>query len=239
MNTQSQRGNALWFILIAIVLLGGLTIMLSRSGSSTQQTGNVEQNRIKASQLMRYAKGIENAIEQMKLQGISENEISFENPTSTADYTNPICDDATDPHFPACRVFGTGGAGLTYQEFPIAGDIDGLTDSTAFPGAVVVTGIGYDADGTAAGDVDLLLVAAVSEDLCNQINRDLGGTVDAADMTAAIDDWDQPFQGTFAAANFIIGGSNADEAPGLEGRAAGCIIDDAGGFIFYQVLLAR
>ena len=51
-----QKGNALWFILVAISLLGLLTIMLSRSSSTSNETGSYEQNIIGANGILSYVK---------------------------------------------------------------------------------------------------------------------------------------------------------------------------------------
>src|SRR5262245_7145714 len=109
---KSQSGNALWFILIAIVLLGALTMLLTRSGSTSSQSGNVERLRITASQILRYAKGLESAVDQMKTRGVSENEISFQNSTTATNYTNATCT-RTD-----CKVFDVGGGGQDYKAAP-------------------------------------------------------------------------------------------------------------------------
>ncbi|HOO82886.1 MAG TPA: hypothetical protein PK513_10340, partial [Alphaproteobacteria bacterium] len=73
----TERGNVLWFILIAVALLAALTMVLSRSGSTVDQSGDIEQQRVKASQILRTAKSIEAGIQQMRLRGVSENDMSF------------------------------------------------------------------------------------------------------------------------------------------------------------------
>ena len=81
MQKSNEKGNALWFILVAIVLLTSLTILLTRSGSSVNQSGDFERLQIQASQLLRYAKGVEEAVRTMQTRGISESDISFANST--------------------------------------------------------------------------------------------------------------------------------------------------------------
>ncbi len=106
---KSQSGNALWFILIAIALLGLLTMMMSRSSSTSNETGSYEQNQIAASEILNYAKSIENAVQSLLARGCSENEISFEN-NLIAGYTNP-----KSPTDHSCHVFEPEGAGQTYE----------------------------------------------------------------------------------------------------------------------------
>lgn len=106
---MKQNGNALIFILIAIALLGLLTVTLSRSGDSTNDTGDFEQNQIIASEILAYAKSIENAVQSLLARGCSENELSFENDV-VAGYENP-----NSPADNSCHIFDTAGAGMTYQ----------------------------------------------------------------------------------------------------------------------------
>ncbi|MCB1651254.1 MAG: hypothetical protein KDI46_04300 [Alphaproteobacteria bacterium] len=229
---KSQSGNVLWFILIAVVLLGALTMVLSRGGSNIDQTGDVEQSRILASQILRYAKGVETAIEKMKLQGVSENDISFENSTTTTDYTNANCTDT------ACRLFDVGGAGLEYKNFSSAND----GSDWIFTGANNV--------GTAAGPVGttasssgndlIMLLPNAKTALCKQINRDLGvGTAGTlpTETTGIV---------TIAFAGSYAGGAptilDGDPTPfELDKQPAGCFIDasDSNKVYFYYVVLAR
>lgn len=108
MKNKKQKGNALFFILIAIALLGLLTVTMSRSGSNSNDTGSYEQSQIVASEVLNYAKSIENAVQSLLARGCSENEISFEN-SGVAGYTNP-----NSPADKSCHVFDVAGAGMTY-----------------------------------------------------------------------------------------------------------------------------
>ncbi|MEM7618766.1 MAG: hypothetical protein AAF244_05250 [Pseudomonadota bacterium] len=119
-----QRGNVLWLIMVAIVLLGAVTMVLTRSGTTVDQSGDVEQQRIRAGKILRYAKSLESGIQNMRLRGISESEISFENPDTATDYKNADCDDAADRNFPDCLLFDVQGQGLLYTD-PYAGVNDG------------------------------------------------------------------------------------------------------------------
>ena len=221
-----QRGNALWLLLIAIVLIGAVTMVLSRSGSSVEQSGGFEQARVKAAQIMRYAKGMETAVQQLQSNGCSENDISFENDV-VADLKN-----TNNADNESCFVFSVKGAGLTWQNFSAAklfNDQDGVVlDQQA------VLGVGT--DGGAAENADLLLMIETSESVCLQANRELGISTDAADIVTSFSHFDTVFQGQFSAPAQVIGDA---DAPGLKGRMAGCILGKGGEYLFYQVLMAR
>lgn len=228
----SENGNALWFILIAIVLLGALTILLTRSGSNVSQSGDVEQQRIKASELLRYAKGIETAIDQMKMRGVSENSISFENGTTATDYTNAGCS-TTD-----CKVFDSGGGGQSYK-LP-SGVNDGSEWIFTAANNVGTTAGPVGTTAARTGNDLIMLLPNVDSALCIQINRDLGvgtaGTIpDDVGGTAVT-----AFTGTYPGSLNILDGDPA--AFELNGKSAGCYTDTAPNpdvIYFYYVLIAR
>jgi hypothetical protein len=232
-NRHGERGNVLWFILIAIVLLGALTVLLNRSGTSVDQSGDVEQARVKSSQVLRYAKSVETAVQQMVLRGISESDISFESQKTTADYTNPNCT-VND-----CRVFETAGGGIPFL-LPPSGVNDG--SEWIFTGANNVGTAAKPVGTTAArtGNDLVMLLANANNALCLQLNRDMnvgtGGTLpeDSTGIATTI------FTGTYDNVLSVIDG---DPTPfELDGKTAGCFIDtnaDPDVTYFYFVLLAR
>ena len=238
MNTKNQQsGNALFFILIAVVLLGALTMVLSRSGSSVDQSGDFEQNRVKAGQILRYAKSIEAAIQEMKLRDVSENDISFENSTTTTDYTNANCDATGDRSYPDCLIFDVEGAGLTYRNFATANDGSDWIFTAANNVGTAAGPIGSTA--ARSGNDIIMLLPNVNESLCIQINRDLdvgtSGTlpVDTTGIATTA------FTGAFPTGGPTV--LDGDPTPfELNSQSAGCFTDDASGITyFYQVILAR
>jgi len=239
MKIQNQSGNALFFILVAVVMLGLLTMILSRGGSNTEQTGDFEQNRIQIGQMLRYAKSIETAIQEMKLRDISENDISFENPDTATDYTNANCDAAGDRSFPGCLLFDVEGSGLTYRNFPNMNDgsdwiITGANNIGTTAGPVGSTA-------ARSGNDIIMLLANMNDSLCIQINRDLDiGTSGTLPIeTTGIDTTE--FTGTFAAGGPTI--LDGDPAPfELNNEIAGCFIDEAPDpdvTYFYYTVLTR
>ena len=229
---KCERGNVLWFILIGVALIAMLTMVLSRTGSNVDQSADVEQLRITSGQILRYAKSIEAGIQQLKLRGISENDISFQNSTTATDYTNANCA-GTD-----CRLFDSGGAGLSYREFTSAnGGVDWI-----FTGANNVGTTAGPVGSTAArsGNDLIMLLPDTSTELCIQINRQLGvgtpGTLPTE--TTGIDTTE--FTGTFATGGPSI--LDGDPSPfELDRETAGCFIDasDSNRVYFYQVVLTR
>lgn len=251
---MSEKGNVLWFILIAVTLLGLLTMVMSRGGSSTDQTGDFEQLRVQASDILRFAKSMETAVQEMELRGVSENDISFENSISTTDYTNANCDDASDRNYPACKVFGFGGAGLSYKA-PNARWLDSSHSAEDYYGDWLFTGdvcILTSLDSTAADcntnyprNSELTLILPyVSLELCRHINSYVDAPTSTGnppqDDAGAWPVTDPHFVGVFGA-----GGRTLTDSPIADLRAVstGCFEGDvhpaAGTYHFYHVLKAR
>ncbi|MBX2835006.1 MAG: hypothetical protein KTR28_08560, partial [Micavibrio sp.] len=218
-SPTTQSGNALWFILIGAVLLGLLTMVLSRGTSSVEQTGSFEQRTIATSQLLRYASGIEQDVQQLNMNGCSESDISFQN-TSVAGYGAGTAN---------CRVFEVSGAGQSWQD--ITGESAALLggEGLMFTDSLNVPGVGRD-DGP-----DLVMLAAVSQAMCAQINtsRSISGTI-----TTTIDNVELYENGSDAFDDETF--NLVDDGQAIfNGQASGCFTDDNGDAIFYQVVLAR
>lgn len=229
---KNERGNVLFLIMIGIVFIGLLTMVLTRNSSSVDQSGDREQIQVKIGQVLRYAKSIEAAMQEMRLRGISENDFSFENATTATDYTNANCT-TTD-----CRLFDVGGAGLVYRNVA-----QGINDGSEW----IFTGennVGTTADpvGTTAarsGNDLIMLLPNANAQFCIELNRNLGvgdGTNIPLD-TGGVDTGE--FTGAFANSLNIIDG---DPTPfELDGQTAGCFMDgaDSNRVYMYYVLLPR
>ena len=74
---KNQSGNILLFILIAILLIGLLTVSLTRSSNQSNDTGDYEQNVIAANKLLAYTKSMQIATQTLLQRGCGENDISF------------------------------------------------------------------------------------------------------------------------------------------------------------------
>jgi hypothetical protein len=227
-----ESGNVIWFLLIAVALLGMLTMVLTRSGSTVDQSGDVEQRRIKGSELLRYTKSIETAVQAMIVRGVSENDISFQNTVTATDYTNADCSISD------CKIFDVGGAGLTYQNFPDANDGSDWIFTAANNVGTTANPVGTTA--AASGNDLIMLLPNVKSALCLQINRDLdvgiAGTMPVETTGIAV----TPFTGSYPGGGPTL--IDGDPAPlELDGKQSGCFSDanDGGKTYFYQVLLAR
>ena len=233
---KRQKGNALFFILVAIGLLGLLTVMLSRSGSSTTETGDYEQNVIVANEILSYAKNIENAVQGLLARGCSENELSFWHDSNgdgvedaSDDYFNTVSDRADR----SCHVFDVAGAGLNWDGF---GDTEEVR-ITHISGRTEIQGVGRDCNNTRCSELALIFFMADGNDaqLCAQLNRTLTHD-DLSPPPSTLLMAHNNFQGSYTPHFY-----NASIIPELIGKHTACYnyATDTNEHIFYHVLHAR
>lgn len=175
----AQSGNVLFFILIGIFLLGGLTVLLSRTGSQTEDTGSVEQARIAATSIVRATSGFHSAIQNMLTRGCSESGLSFDYTGSDGRYAN-----TSAPSDKSCHLFEPQGGGLSYKFVPT-----NYVDSTysaapyygywVFMGRICIDNVGPTGGTNCKSSVQnpnelLVVLAFVKKEICEQLNV-LGG----------------------------------------------------------------
>ena len=223
-----EKGNALWLIIIAIFLLGGLTVMLTRSSGTSDETGDFEKTQIKVTELMRYANSLATAVQSLKFNGkCSENEISFDNSTVVG-YTN-----GSAPTDDSCSVFKVKGGGQTWRSPP-----EGINDGSQWiiTGANKVAGVGCDTAVAGCSEL-LLLLPGLTEAACLRVNSLMKtsnpSNAPPNDADSTIDT--TLFQGAFSATETI-----SDSGGALNGKETGCIDSDGSGAnVFYSTLLKR
>lgn len=245
---NAESGNALWFILLAIALLVALTFAITRTSETTEQTGSRDRNRIQATDILRQAKSIEQAVDKMRIAGLSENDISFDN-SFISGYANTRCTQGDK-----CKIFHASGGGLTYKvPDPAWLDTDESSETAPeygywyFYGTSCVPNIGTGESGCIASEsaTDLIVgLPWIREDLCVEINRlagvdNLTGPVAPPVIAgAAYDDPPAKFTGDYTNEAEI---DNA--AHNFQRHQSGCFKGDSAdpnqGFHFYHVLIAR
>lgn len=249
----SQSGNAFWIILLAIALLVALTITVTKSTESTEDTGTRDRNRIAANDILRQGKSIQQAVEQLRMRGIAENQINFDNP-ALAGYTNTLCGDAADnTDDNPCKIFHTEGTGLTYKTPPAAWletakSGESLYGEWYFYGTACVPSIGTGDAGCsgAVTSTDLIIgLPWIKQGVCVEINR-LSGVQNLSNPTrppllpgTAYTAARTKFVGVFTTDSEINTATNTflkHQAGCFEGAAGS---DPDGGYHYYQVLIAR
>lgn len=251
---RAQRGNALWFILIGVALLGALTIVLSRGGSTVDQSGDFERRSIEASRIMRTVKSFEVAVQQLLQLGCSENAISFWHDSNGdgVEDNNDAYFNANSPTNRSCHIFDVNGGGLTYTD-PQESWIDDISPTPQysgewfFNGTTCVEGIGNGTSVNCGTNVRfpelLVFLPYIDRDLCVQLNRmnevpTVGNTPPQDHNSAWAAAWAR-FIG-----NYNTNTRSLSSANGIDNQHSACFEGGGTGpaadtFHFYHVLIQR
>ncbi|MCC6598075.1 MAG: hypothetical protein IT559_04740 [Alphaproteobacteria bacterium] len=155
-DRSSERGNVLFIILLAVVLIGLLTAAIQSTSRPEGSNIDAETLVIRASEVQQYAGELERAVRFIMENGKSESDIRFSHPNANADYDNLSAD--ADP---SDQVFSPSGGAAAYRS-PPAGVNDG--SSWEFYGGTAMPGMGSSA-------ADLIAVLPnVTPEFCERIN---------------------------------------------------------------------
>lgn len=215
-----EAGNALIFILIAVVLFGALTFTVSRGFQSETSTNMSDREyAVHAADILSYTQKIERTVNRMRQKGCSENEINFSyNGTSAYDFSTRN----------KCKVFGSSGGSLEWQS-PFPGVNDGtewlITGSTCVED-LENGGSSCDSDSTSNEEL-IMILPNVTTGICTALNDKLSITSTPADSGDSYSSTE--FVGTYADDTRIAIGDNYNSA---------CYSYD-GNKHFYHVLIAR
>lgn len=243
MKNGSQRGSALFIILVGVVLFAALAFAVGnmmRGGNP--ETITVEKARLAGSEIMAYAQSLRRAAQDMKISnGCNDLDISVEN-NSVAGYTHAPA--TTD----TCKLFHSDGGGLVYQ-VPVDDWLDTATPAPAlrgqwfFPANTCAPGTGSAPAGCATDTDDNEAIIAVlpfiNRQLCIQLNDLLG--VDNPGGNPPVETGDAwP-----VAATKYTGAQSDGTKLDQGGRMAGCFEGAAastppsGTYHFFQILIPR
>ena len=244
---NAQNGNVLFIILLAVVLFGALTYAVTKGNSNSSDSGSYERAKIHASEILRYATNMRQAVDRMRNQGISENDIRFAHPDLDAAY-------GTFGTNPEAEVFHPKGGAMTYRKPKEAGyDKNYSTEfyyaDWFFTARNYFSFVGYPSEAICPDDSckDLaMLTYFLTKDVCMAINEQLGLSSYGTDPPLATGTISRSnaFTGDFSAGGvgIRVAPKNSSDAD-LLGLEALCLEGDttppSGTYHFYQVLIAR
>jgi len=154
---HNEQGNILFIIMIAIVLIGLLTVAIQNGNNSDTANIDSEALTIRATEAQRYVSELERAILFITRNEISENDIRFAHPNAHPDYGDLAADTS-----PNDQVFHQQGGGATYRAPPLGinnGDAWEFYGTTALPNV-----------GSSAADL-IVVLPNVTAEFCAHINR--------------------------------------------------------------------
>jgi hypothetical protein len=228
-QNHSQRGNVLFYILIAVALIASLSYAVSQSSRVGGDAISDQKLELYSGGLLDYSNILSKAVAQLRLRGCQIGEISFENDID-ASYTNGAAPDDN-----SCHVFHPNGGGVNVQ--PIQDDAFLATAPGYFFGASMqVQDVGSTCSGTTC--VELLFLARdLKSSICLKINDIMGITnpSGAPPIETALDF--TAFTGTYTNEETI---GDVTASADVAGKRSGCVEDDSTGqYHFYKVLLRR
>lgn len=161
----SEAGNAMIYILIAIVLFAALTMIISRQGDNSESGSlDSERNEIAATQIIQTSMQLKQGVDQMLYSGSKADTLDFTTPDNEPAFS-------TGPSF-VHKVFHPSGGGLVPQPLPQ----QALKQVSADPPARWYIGRFLNIEWTNSVDEDVLMVAhQITEPVCRAINQKILG----------------------------------------------------------------
>jgi|GEM_PF-1245348 len=151
---ENQRGHAMWLMLVAVVLFGGLSYVVSQSGKSASDEEKVL---MAAAQVTQFPAAIRTAVARLRAAGVALQDIDFN-------------EQGTLP----TSIFYSGGGAIAYQKPPSdMGTAANWRFKLAQPDNTGWFVGGMGSDGPEGKDVFAYLVN-VPIVLCQEINRAMG-----------------------------------------------------------------
>lgn len=164
-SRSSEAGNAMIYILIAIVLFAALTMIISRQGDNSEGGAlDSERSEIAATQIIQTSMQLKQGVDQMLYSGSKPDTLDFVTPDDEPTYS-------TGPSF-VHKVFHPSGGGLILQPLPQ----QAVKQVSADPPARWYIGRFLNIEWTNTVDEEVLMVAhQISEPVCRAINQKILG----------------------------------------------------------------
>lgn len=236
---QSERGNVLFLILIAVALFAALSYVVTQSTRSGGGSTEREKNILSSAQMTQYPTALRTSIIRMVLGGTGIENVKFNSPDNFGSISA------------SQLVFHPQGGGATYQQAPA--DLSSSGNSTLdwyFNGNYYVPGIGID---TSGGNDIIAFLPGVSNGVCKQVNEELGVNTNGCTMFSGVPQVaagvvKSGFQDLMDDTYTLPGGPGTQlqcagsPSPGFSRQASGCFYSAEAGktkYVFYSVLLER
>lgn len=224
---KGERGNVIFYILIAIVLFAALSFAMSNGGRSSTSTLQEDRNKLLATDIAEYGETIARAAAQIRLRGATPAQVSFAHDDLDPAYGTPGGNDAE------FEIFNTAGGGVIVRAIESGAGVNDVTPTLFFSGANEIADIGTTTANAQSSDL-VLFVSGLRAGVCNEINILLNNYTHGTAMPSETTIDNTLFNGTFGYNGTIADGSI------LAGKNAGCFLNTTTvEYIYYRVLVAR
>lgn len=237
-NTQS--GNILFLILMAVALFAFLSYAITQSSRSGGDTGEREQGLLGSGTLIQYPVSLRSALIRMTITGTPVENIMFNAPSNAAGLTTNLL------------VFHPDGGGASQQEAPADLMAVAVAANWYYNAEFRVPQVGKDGTG---GNEIIAFLPGVNERVCKRINEQasIGGSTSGecgsytGDIPAVNLDNDKITDNMVSGYNFPTGVVDPIECAGgnanaFTGKEMGCFFDsdlNGGQYVYYSVLIER
>ena len=165
-KTQTQKGNVLFLILIAVALFAALSYAVTQSSRSGGDSSR-ETNILNAAQLTQYPTSIRTAVLRLVIDGYQDTGILFSNPASAVGANEPF------------EVFATIGGGAVYQNAPSDMMQSGGINTVGrwyinMDFEIPELGRDVAADNSLVGNELIAFLPGITESVCTRINLEAG-----------------------------------------------------------------
>lgn len=226
---NSESGNAIFYIFIAIALLGALSFAVSQGTRGGGKALSDDRIHLAASEVIAYADAVAKSVGQMRLRGTATTALRFP-------YTGTDAGYGVYNAVPSSEIFNPQGGTVIYKSPPALALANPLA-VYHFTGNNEIENVGSTCGDDECADL-LMVLQGVSVEVCQRINEVMGFATMAdlppVDLEIAIAPY---YAGTFDYTETV-----GDEAGSsiLAGKTAGCFNDaNSSTYVFYQVLVAR
>lgn len=229
---QSERGNVLFLILIAVALFAALSYAVTSSTRTGPGDASDETNLISTAEITQYPNSLKTQIIRMSVsKNVDVTTLNFDPPSDFATTCNAT---------PGPCVFHPLGGGAIRANAPADVMLSGTPGTWYYSGHYEVTNIGLSTATDPAGNDIIAFLPGIKSAICTRINTELGISGDTThsadlDVTAAAQQMVNGYSIPSSEINIGTAGSTA----ALDGQPFGCITDSAGEYIYYHVLVER
>lgn len=232
-----QSGNVLFFILLAVALFGALSYAVTQGFRSGNADLSKDQAKLLATEILTYAKAVDNEVQRKLARGVSENNLCFDiddYPGGSTRYEYAACADSNNRIFSASSSSG----GVAYKAANTEALDSSFSANSAFDEWAAQGGYAYTDIGTSA--VDLGFVKNfIKKDVCMAINNAVG-IVNPSDNPPVDgnDGGSVYFKGVYGSG---VANTIGDDGTGLAGQMSFCrdTNNPAGPYQFTHILIAR
>lgn len=171
-NRESERGNVLFLILIAVALFAALSYAVTQSSRSGGGASDGEANLVNSAQITQYPASVRTAIVRMIIGGTDVSQLNFD-PPSAFGVATVGCDVVS---VSSTCVFHPDGGGATRVTAPPEVMAAGGQGDWVFTSDFAIENIGRTTAANNSNDI-IAFLPGVSQSLCERLNTELGVAV--------------------------------------------------------------